>query len=108
MSHEQSETVQLPNGRWTNIYGRQTAQRGQMLKPKYDFEKKDYDTVKEAVAAAESRSKLEGLLPDNHLPKGVTQSPSGDLGQHRQVEATIAGGFTGPVLSASKYFRRSR
>jgi hypothetical protein len=49
-----------------------------------------------------------GMTPASKLPKGVTQSPSGDLGQHRQVEATIAGGFTGPILSASKYFRRSR
>lgn len=41
----------------------------------------------------------------SRLPKGVSQSPSGDIGQHRQVEAKLAGGFAGPILSASKYFK---
>ena len=48
------------------------------------------------------------MTPMSHLPKGVSQSPSGDIGQHRGVEAKILGGFKGAkIVSASKYFRKS-
>jgi hypothetical protein len=29
--HEQSETVQLPDGRWVNVYGRAVPKAGQQL-----------------------------------------------------------------------------
>jgi hypothetical protein len=57
--HEQSETIQLPNGRWINVYGKDTATPGRPLPPIYDFEQASYDTLKEAVAAAKRRSEEE-------------------------------------------------
>ena len=49
-----------------------------------------------------------GMTPMSKLPKGVAQSPMGDLGQHRGVEAKIAGGgFRGAkIMSASRYFTK--
>lgn len=48
-----------------------------------------------------------GMTPMSHLPTGVRQTPSGDLGQHRQVEAKILGGFKGiKSVSASSYFKK--
>ena len=44
----------------------------------------------------------------SRLPRGVKLSPSGDIGQHRQVEGRIVGGFKGPILSASSYFKKGR
>lgn len=55
MSHEQSETVQLKNGKWVNVYGRRTAKAGQRLP-----DDGEYDTVDEAVKAAKKRSKAAG------------------------------------------------
>ena len=116
--HERSETVKR-NGKWVNVYGRKTAFPGQELPLKHPFEKSGYKTVEEAVAAAEKRSRLEPdegdprdatwpfEYPKSNLPKGVTQSPKGDLGQHRQVEAKLAGGFKGiKSVSASSYFKK--
>jgi len=54
--HEQSETVQTPDGRWINVYGKNTPQAGQPL----PYEGNSYDTVEEAVEAAERRSEEEG------------------------------------------------
>ena len=46
------------------------------------------------------------MMPMSKLPKSVKQSPSGDLGQHRQIEAKVAGGFKGvKSVSASSYFK---
>ena len=53
--HEQSETEER-DGRWVNVYGRATAKAGQVLKPREDYERESYDTVEEAVRAAERRS----------------------------------------------------
>ena len=52
MSHEQSETIQLQNGKWTNVYGRNTKNPGQKLPGE-----KEYDSADEAVNAAKKRSK---------------------------------------------------
>lgn len=42
----------------------------------------------------------------SQLPKGVSQSPQGDIGQHRGVEAKIAGAFRGSkIMSTAKYFK---
>lgn len=51
MSHEQSETIQLPNGRWVNVYGRALPSAGQQLPGSSDF-----GTVEDAVMAAKTRS----------------------------------------------------
>ena len=53
--HEQSETVQAPDGRWINVYGRGTQKAGQPL-PGLPT----YGTVDEAVAAAKARSSAAG------------------------------------------------
>ena len=52
MSHEQSETIQLKNGKWVNVYGAKTKKAGQQLPGETE-----YDTVDEAVSAAKKRSK---------------------------------------------------
>lgn len=57
--HEQSETIQNKLGRWFNVFGKNTPQAGQPLPRKYKWEKPDYETVEEAVAAAKKRSELE-------------------------------------------------
>ena len=51
-----------------------------------------------------------GMTPKSNMPNGVKQSPMGDLGQHRGVEAKIAGGgFKGAkITSASRYFTKGR
>lgn len=42
----------------------------------------------------------------NHLPKGTSLTPSGDLGVRRQKENVAAGGFTdGREMSAASYFK---
>lgn len=66
--HEQSETVQLPNGRWVNVYGGGTAQRGQRLP-----DTPDYATVDEATAAARARSQARHLREIR--PGTVTSTP---------------------------------
>ena len=43
----------------------------------------------------------------SNLPNGVALTPQGDIGQHRGVEAKIAGAFKGSqIMSASKYFKK--
>jgi len=49
--HEQSETIQGPDGRWYNVYGQGTPQAGQPLPDSPTF-----GSVEEATAAARSRS----------------------------------------------------
>ena len=65
--HEQSETVQLPNGRWVNVYGAQTVNAGKQLPGT-----PEYETVEEAVAAARMRSTRQESgqqLPDTSYDK---------------------------------------
>ena len=50
--HEQSETVQLPNGKWINVYGKKTKNAGKKLPGEIE-----HDTVEDAVDAAKKRSK---------------------------------------------------
>lgn len=53
MSHEQSQTVQGQDGRWYNLSGL----TGEPLVPILSTERPSYDTVEEAVAAAQARSR---------------------------------------------------
>src|SRR3990167_6568170 len=62
MSHEQSETIQLPSGKWINIYGANTPQSGQQLPGT-----PQYDTVEAAVSAAGSRSRSAGATMANPI-----------------------------------------
>ena len=55
MPHEESESIQI-DGKWRNVYGRKTKLAGEPLPRMYEFEKDEYDTVEEAVAAAKERS----------------------------------------------------
>lgn len=52
MSHEQSETIQLDDGTWANVYGRKTPKAGQRLP-----DTPTYPTMDEAVSAAKERSR---------------------------------------------------
>ena len=54
--HEQSETIQLDNGKWTNVYGRDTDKAGQKLP-----DEREYDSMEEAVRFARRRSRIHGL-----------------------------------------------
>ena len=41
----------------------------------------------------------------SHLPSGVAQSPKGDIGAHRGMEAKAAGGFKGAkIMKTASYF----
>lgn len=51
MSHEQSETIQRPDGKWINVYGHALPRAGQQLPGT-----PTYDTVDDAVSAAKARS----------------------------------------------------
>ena len=43
------------------------------------------------------------MTPKSKMPKGVSLSPKGDIGQSRQLESVRAGGFkAGPVVVVSK------
>jgi hypothetical protein len=53
--HEQSETVQLPNGRWVNVYGKALPSAGMQLPNSVD-----YGSMDEATAAARARSESYG------------------------------------------------
>ncbi|KKM67844.1 hypothetical protein LCGC14_1466970, partial [marine sediment metagenome] len=55
MPHEQSETVQLTNGKWVNVYGKDTDKAGQRLP-----DSPEYDSVDAAVKGAKERSKRKG------------------------------------------------
>ena len=44
----------------------------------------------------------------SNMPKVVSQSPKGDIGMHRQMEARMAGGFHAKTLSASSHFKKGR
>lgn len=77
MTHEQSETVQLPgSGKWVNVYGKETPQAGQRLPG--DVE---HNSMEEAVRVARQRS---AAMDD-------TQDASGEYAASREVRATEAG-----------------
>lgn len=62
--HEQSETVPGPDGKWINVYGRNTPRAGQQL-PNTGV----YDTVEEAVQAARERSESQGMIDGTMYPR---------------------------------------
>ena len=62
MAHEQSETYSDEKGKARNVYGKRTARAGQVLPPKYGFERLEYRSVDDAVIAAKLRSMFEGGL----------------------------------------------
>lgn len=75
MSHEQSETIQLPNGEWANVYGRRTKLAGQRLPGT-----PTYPTVESAVSAARKRSEEYDPGLAAHLrdyPEGSQDMPEG-------------------------------
>lgn len=57
--HEQSETVER-DGKWVNVYGRNTPKAGEPLSRKHWFEQDSYVRLKDAVHAARKRSQAEG------------------------------------------------
>lgn len=67
--HEQSETVGGLGRLWRNVYGEKTPQAGQPLPRQYQFEKDAYPTVKDAVEAAQYRSRLEMEEGQQQLPR---------------------------------------
>lgn len=78
MSHEQSETIQLENGRWINVYGRDTEKAGEQL-PEDDsgIGHKEYDTLDEAVKEAVRRSKHHGEHhPEHRIIPHEKEKPS--------------------------------
>lgn len=93
MSHEQSETVQAPDGSWVNVYGRSTPQAGKRL-PGMPA----YPTLEAAESAARARAEEFGkpgtaLADFLHRAYGVAMTPLPelpDLGP--QVEALKARG----------------
>ncbi len=63
--------------------------------------KKTYGEKKAESVFYATKNKLK-----SNLPNGVALTPKGDIGQHRGVEAKIAGAFKGTkIMSASKAFR---
>ena len=76
-------------------YGGKGATVMQRMKETYGAKK-----AKRVFYATETKRK-------SNMPMGVSQSPKGDIGMHRQMEARLAGGFTTcPMLSASSYFTK--
>ena len=68
--HEQSETIQGPNGRWINVYGRKVKGKAGTQLPGT----KSYATMEEAVAEAKRRSEEEGfaeLVREAYRKNGV-------------------------------------
>ena len=59
MSHEQSETIQGPDGLWYNVYGKATPLSGYLL----PGEQTGYPSVKPAVQSADRRSDSHGAGP---------------------------------------------
>jgi len=55
MAHEQSETVQRPDGLWINVYGEKTKRAGEQLPGSGTHE-----TVEAAVNSARLRSEAAG------------------------------------------------
>ena len=51
--HEQSNTIQLPDGRWINVYGRGLPQAGQQLP-----HSGQYGALQQALIAAQDRSRI--------------------------------------------------
>lgn len=77
MSHEQSETIQRPDGKWINVYGSNLPQAGIQL-PGSGL----YSTVEEAVAAAKARS---ASFDDDHTLLS-TRTRMGDTRRTRDYE----------------------
>ena len=96
--HEQTETIQRPNGKWINVYGLRTSTAGRPTPPKFPYERAEYDTLLEAVEAAKRRS-LEPESPldlKSNLPRGApVKGAWGDVGYWRQLEAIKMGKLRG-------------
>ena len=58
MSHEQSETIQAPDGSWINVYGKATPLAGKQLPGS-----SRHSTADEAVAEAVARSEAFNSFP---------------------------------------------
>lgn len=69
--HEQSETVQRPDGKWVNVYGANTPQAGQQLPDTPTF-----DTVDAAVNAAKQRSQDYGHDHPEPAPAPAAPAPA--------------------------------
>lgn len=54
--HEEGETIQREDGKWINVYGRNTRHAGRLLPKVFPFEKDAYDTEGEASRADQMRS----------------------------------------------------
>ena len=54
--HERSSTIQRPDGKWVNVYGKGTLLAGTPLEPHYHYEKDAYASESEASSAAKRRS----------------------------------------------------
>jgi len=73
-------------------------------KPFYDKYRKPEDGAEKKTKRTPQEKRPEGK---SNLPKGVSQSPMGDIGMHRQMEAKMAGGFKKcPMMSASSHFMK--
>lgn len=101
--HEQAETIQLPSGRWANVYGRATPRAGQRL------DSLDFGTVEEAVTAAKARSAASdepppGFVLDRTPPPGFvldgepSPAPPARIGPVQ--EPTFAEKYVAPSLEA--------
>lgn len=63
--HEESETVQDPQGRWHNVIGtNRYGKKGEHLSPMFPFETDYYQSVEEADSAAHQRSEEFGKRLD--------------------------------------------
>lgn len=82
MAHEQSETVQLANGKWTNVYGRDTSKAGEKLP-----DEREYDSVEEAVRMAQRRSRIHGL----HGRGGAAATLIRKRGDYRSATEALRG-----------------
>lgn len=71
MSHEISQTIER-GGRFYNVHGT----TGDVLPPRYDFERESYETLDEALLAARERSRR----------YREPESPSGPSGLERLFE----------------------
>src|SRR3990167_6457380 len=92
--HEQSETIQRPDGKWINVYGRNTPNAGQQLPGTSEFQ-----SVNEAVNAAGARSAMSGPWDKYGATAAPQEGPWSKYGAAetptRAFESTPEGGVSG-------------